>query len=101
MKWKAKTTYYGNKMLRRIPFEEWGLKSLPSLTEKRKAEYEDNPTRMRVEIRYPGLYQGLLKDSVLDVCKRLSTERQSLHKRKMIQSALGMPLTIPFGLLPV
>jgi hypothetical protein len=31
--WQKKVTVYGNELFRRIPFEEWGLKTLPPLTD--------------------------------------------------------------------
>ncbi|KAI9865757.1 MAG: hypothetical protein M1824_000017 [Vezdaea acicularis] len=48
--WKKKVTNYGNKALQRIAFEEWGLKSIPPLTAKRKEEYS---TGKRTEVLFP------------------------------------------------
>jgi len=89
-------TYYGNNFLRRIPFEEWSLKSIPSRQKLAPGEVDK-----KVEVSYPGLFQGLIKESVLDVLKRLSTDRQGLHKQRLIGSIVAMPLTIPVGLLPI
>lgn len=95
-KWKLKVTYYGNNFLRRIPFEEWSLKSIPSRQKLAPGEVDQ-----KVEVSYPGQFQGLQKQSVLDVLKRLSTDRQGLHKQRLIGSIVAMPLTIPVGLLPI
>lgn len=90
-------------MLRGIPFEEWGLKSIPNLPAKRKRDIEagvgDVPEK--IEVRYPRLFQGLFKDDVKVICSRISTERQTLHYRTLLKSVAAMPLTIPFGLLPM
>ncbi|KAH0539139.1 hypothetical protein FGG08_004311 [Glutinoglossum americanum] len=37
-KWQKTVTEYGNKAFQRIPFEEWGLKSIPPLSPRRRAE---------------------------------------------------------------
>ena len=55
----------------------------------------------RVEIHFPGLFQGLCKEGVFDNVKRLATERQGLHNKRMWYSIAAMPLTIPVGLLPM
>ena len=36
--WKKKVTFYGNQALKRIPYEEWGLKTIPALTAKRRQD---------------------------------------------------------------
>jgi len=95
-KWKLKVTYYGNNFLRRIPFEEWSLKSIPSRQKLAPGEVDK-----KVEVSYPGMFQGLQKESVLDILKRLSTDRQGLHKQRLIGSIIAMPFTIPVGLLPI
>lgn len=109
--WKRKTTTYGNMMFRRIPFEEWGLKSIPPLRSARSKRREDGQGTPvsgskpspgeRIDVAFPALYQGLCKESVMDLLKRLSTERQVLHRSRMTWSIIGMPLSAPFALLPV
>jgi len=93
---KVKVTQYGNQFLRRIPFEEWGLKSIPGRKKLAAGEQQS-----KVEVAYPALYQGLQKESLMDVLKRLSTERQGLHKNRLMGSVALMPLTIPVGLIPI
>ena len=94
--WKKRATTWGNMMFRRIPFEEWSLKSIPPL--KRK-DVSAGPKR--VEVHFPSLYQGLCKDSVDRTLKNIATERQGLHKGRMWGSAFAMPFMAPFALVPV
>ncbi|KAH8592979.1 mitochondrial K+-H+ exchange-related-domain-containing protein [Bisporella sp. PMI_857] len=95
--WQRKVVDYGNQALRRIPFEEWGLKSIPPLSNRRK---EDELARKEeVEVSYPSTL--IPKERVLDVLKALGTERQALHRKRLIWSIVGMPLVAPFALVPV
>ncbi|KKY28290.1 hypothetical protein UCRPC4_g00636 [Phaeomoniella chlamydospora] len=95
--WQKKTTEYGNKALQRIPFEEWGLKSIPPLNARRKAEDMKGPGT--IEVVYPG---NVIKEQDVNVLvRRLGTERQSLHLKKAWWSVAACPLTIPVGLIPV
>ena len=95
LNWKKRTTDYGNMMFRRIPYEEWGLKSIP------RQGHAPISSTSQVEVQYPSLYQGLCKEGVFDIVKRIATERQSLHRNRIFYSIAGMPLTIPVGLLPI
>lgn len=95
--WQKSVVSYGNYALRRIPYEEWGLKSVPPLSERRRIE-ELNGTD-KVEVVYP---ESLIRtDKVTELLQRLSTERESLHRRKLIWCFAGMPLTIPVALVPL
>merc|ERR1711981_745967 len=90
-------TTNGNKVFRRIPYEEWGLKTIPHLNSKRKeAELSHKD---EVEVLFPSLF--LKESKVLETCRQLATERQALHRQRMIYSAIGAPLTLPFALLPI
>ncbi|CAK7275224.1 hypothetical protein SEPCBS57363_006571 [Sporothrix epigloea] len=121
----------GNTGLRRIAFEEWGLKSVPPLSARRRAEEaakttttetakgspeEDTvgkenekslETRTKsdmdpskpVEVFYPA--STISPDTVADVLTRLATEREALHRKRLIWCIVGMPITAPFGLVPV
>lgn len=83
--------------MKKIPYEEWGLKTIPALSAKRK-EMEISQQE-KVEVLYPRLF---MKDSkVLEACKQLALERQPLHRKRAIWSAIGAPLTLPFALLPI
>ncbi|KAL9088685.1 MAG: hypothetical protein Q9159_002936 [Coniocarpon cinnabarinum] len=103
--WKKRTTEYGNMAFRRIPYEEWGLKSIPPSQRKsgrlKGAEGEKKEAPQKVQVLFPGLYQGLCKESMSDTVRRLATERRGLHRQRMWYSIAGMPLTLPFGLLPI
>ena len=95
--WKKWLTTNGNKVFRRIPYEEWGLKTIPHLNSKRKeAELSHKD---EVEVLFPSLF--LKESKVLETCRQLATERQALHRQRMIYSAIGAPLTLPFALLPI
>ncbi|KAE9969257.1 hypothetical protein EG327_010706 [Venturia inaequalis] len=100
--WKKHLTNYGNMVLRRIPYEEWGLKSIPALSETRRDELEEavvQGAKGKVEVLFPGIY--LNEGRVLETLKKLATERQALHKSKMFWSLGIAPLTAPFMLVPV
>ncbi|TVY82786.1 Uncharacterized protein LSUE1_G002255 [Lachnellula suecica] len=95
--WQKKLVDYGNVMLKRIPYEEWGLKSIPSLSARRKAE--DLAGKGDVEVSYP---ESLIpEERVKDLLRKLGTERQAYHKKYMIWSFVGMPIVAPFALVPV
>jgi len=88
---------YGNQALKRIPYEEWGLKSIPPLS-KRK-ETEELSGKEKVEVSFPSTL--IPQDSVLELLRTLGTERQGLHKSRMIYSFIGMPISAPFALVPI
>lgn len=95
--WQKSVVSYGNYALRRIPYEEWGLKSVPPLSERRKIQ-ELNGTD-KVEVVFP---KSLIPmDRVPGVLKTLATEREGLHRRKLMWCLIGMPISAPIALLPV
>src|ERR1039457_4841023 len=49
--WQKKVVDYGNQALKRIPYEEWGLKSIPPLSSRRKAE--ELSGKEKVEVLFP------------------------------------------------
>ncbi|KAH7128233.1 mitochondrial K+-H+ exchange-related-domain-containing protein [Dendryphion nanum] len=95
--WKKKVTYYGNQALKRIPYEEWGLKTIPALTDKRKKAILEG--REKYQVMFPGLY--LPQEKVPEILKKLASERQTMHRSKLMWSIIGMPFTAPFMLIPV
>jgi len=103
--WKKQVTFWGNQLFKRIPYEEWGLKSIPTLTARRKGWYtegyeEDGGMRReQVEVLFPGRF--LKEGRVRGVLERLAVERQGLHAKRMWWSGVGAPLTLPFALIPV
>ena len=95
--WQKKVVDWGNNAFRRIPFEEWGLKSVPPLSARRKdAELEG---KNKVELVFPSSLipthqaEGLLA--------RLGSERDALHRKKLMWCCIGMPITLPFALVPM
>lgn len=95
--WQKKVTVYGNHLFRRIPFEEWGLKTIPPATKKRLEDVDNG--KLEFQCLYPGAF--LDGRQVPEVLKRLASERQGLHQKKLWQSIAWMPVTIPFTVVPV
>ncbi|KAH8656170.1 mitochondrial K+-H+ exchange-related-domain-containing protein [Tricladium varicosporioides] len=95
--WQKKVVDYGNEALKRIPYEEWGLKSIPPLSARRKED--ELSGKEKVEVYFP---KALVPErTVLDVLRKLGTERKSIHKTRMIWSFIGMPITAPVALVPL
>jgi hypothetical protein len=97
--WKKTLTGYGNALLRRIPYEEWGLKSLPPLHTKLIDAYEAGKKSTPIQVLYPSSF--LPPNRVANSLKTLATERQELHRKRMIGSIIAAPLTLPFALIPM
>lgn len=95
--WQKTVVVYGNQALKRIPYEEWALKSVPPLSTKRK----DDELRGddKVEVVYPQILVSA--DKVTEVLHTLGTEREALHRRKLIWCLVGMPISAPFALVPM
>lgn len=93
--WQKRITEYGNKALQKISYEEWALKNISfSLTSKDGKGQKD-----KVEVIYPS--QVFKRREVLERVHVLGTERASIHKSRLTYSIIGMPITIPFMLIPV
>ena len=123
--WQHRIVSSGNAGLRRIAFEEWGLKSVPPLSSRQKAEAasraaaEDAKTENKegtdiveaasklklppvvaaVEVVYPS--SVIADKDVAGVLHRLSSERDALHRKRLLWCFVGMPISAPFGLVPV
>ncbi|KAF4592434.1 protein (fungal and plant) [Ophiocordyceps camponoti-floridani] len=95
--WQRRVVDYGNQALRRIPFEEWGLKSVPPLSGRRREDEETG--RVRVELVFPGGSFG--PDEARALALRLATERLGLHRQRFFWCFAAMPLTLPFALVPI
>lgn len=94
--WQKKIVDYGNYALRRIPYQEWGLKSVPPLSSRRRdEELKGN----KVDLIFPPSIISVT--SAERLLAKLATERNSLHKKRLTWCFIGMPLTIPFVLIPV
>lgn len=95
--WQKKLTVWGNRLFKRIPYEEWGLKSIPPLSARRALN--DVDAEEETEVVYPS---SIIKPgAIYDVLQKLATERQALHRKWMWGSIIGMPVTLPFGLIPM
>jgi len=95
--WQKQLTVQGNRLLRRIPYEEWGLKSIPPLTKKRLEDLQSGA--LKFECLYPGAF--LKESKVLQTLRALATERQAFHRKTMWTCIFWSPFTIPFALVPV
>lgn len=95
--WQRKVVDYGNAALKRIPYEEWGLKSIPPLSARRKAE--ELSGKETVEVTFPSAL--IPENTVTEVLRKLGTERQALHKSRMTYCFIGMPITAPVAIIPV
>lgn len=95
--WKKALTKYGNQGLQRIPYQEWGLKSFPALTDSIQAEELSN--NKKFDVVYPA--NVIQVGDVTKIMRRLASERKQLHWKRFIWSLIGLPFTIPFGLVPV
>lgn len=95
--WQRKVVDYGNHAFRRIPYEEWGLKSVPPLSARRR----DDELRGKdtVELVFPP--SAIAVDKAEQLALRLAVERQGLHRSKMMWCFVGMPITLPFALVPM
>ncbi|KAJ3579947.1 hypothetical protein NPX13_g614 [Xylaria arbuscula] len=95
--WQKSVVKYGNTALRRIPYEEWGLKSVPTLSARRREE----------EILGKEKHHLIFPQSVIpaerapEVLRVLATEREGLHRSRMIWCFIGMPISAPFALVPI
>ncbi|OBT47735.1 hypothetical protein VE00_02190 [Pseudogymnoascus sp. WSF 3629] len=96
--WRKKVVDWGNAALKKIPYEEWGLKSIPPLSARRRQE-ELEAGQATVEVSFPS---GVIPaNEVSELLRRLGTERESLHKSRMVYCFIGMPISAPVALLPV
>lgn len=95
--WQKKVVEYGNHAFRRIPYEEWGLKSVPPLSARRRDE--ELKGQDTVELVFPSKMISLQKAE--NVARTLATERQALHRQRLIWCFVGMPITAPFALIPM
>lgn len=95
--WQRKVVDYGNKAMRRIDYEEWGLKSVPPLSARRKAE--ELQGMEKVELVFPGRIIPLAKAE--GIAREFATKWEGGHRKSMIRCLVGMPFTIPFALVPI
>ncbi len=95
--WQKKVVEYGNYAFRRIPYEEWGLKSVPPLSARRREDEMQGTSK--VEVVYPKALMPM--DKVPTILEALATDRESLHRKKLLWCFVGMPITAPIALIPL
>ncbi|KAI1395691.1 mitochondrial K+-H+ exchange-related-domain-containing protein [Hypoxylon fuscum] len=95
--WQKKVVVYGNNLLRRIPYEEWGLKSVPPLSSRRRQE--EILGKDKNYLIFPETIIPTTKAT--NVLRTIGTEREALHKTRLIWCFVGMPISAPFALVPV
>ncbi|KFA55511.1 hypothetical protein S40293_02034 [Stachybotrys chartarum IBT 40293] len=95
--WQRRVVDGGNHLFRRIPYEEWGLKSVPPLSSRRRDD--ELRGRDKVELVFPPSVVPAHKAET--VLRTLATERQALHRQRLIWCIVGMPISAPFALVPV
>ncbi|KAJ5752863.1 hypothetical protein N7520_009780 [Penicillium odoratum] len=95
--WKKRLVTWGNSVQQRIPFEEWGLKSIPSLKSQKRID-EAHGTK-KIDVLYPG--NSIRLEKIPSLLRTIATERQEFHRKKMRWSLGIAPLTAPLGLIPV
>ncbi|KAI1811541.1 mitochondrial K+-H+ exchange-related-domain-containing protein [Poronia punctata] len=95
--WKKAVVKYGNRALRRIPYEEWGLKSVPTLSTRRREE--DALGKEKHHIVFPASI--IPPTNAPQVLQKLATEREGLHRSRMVWCFIGMPISAPFALVPI
>ncbi|KAF2861678.1 hypothetical protein K470DRAFT_256806 [Piedraia hortae CBS 480.64] len=97
--WQKHVTVYGNRLLNRIPYTEWGLKSLPPATDKRRQAIDDGS--LTVDCFYPRAFLPGGADGAIPALEKLATERQALDRRRLWSCVFWTPFTIPFQIVPV
>ncbi|GAP86231.1 hypothetical protein SAMD00023353_0303750 [Rosellinia necatrix] len=95
--WQKSVVKYGNQALRRIPYEEWGLKSVPTLSTRRREE--DIMGKEKHHLIFPSSI--IPASQAPQILHSLATERESLHRSRMMWCFIGMPISAPFALVPV
>jgi hypothetical protein len=73
---------------------------VPPLSKKREEEVAKQETRMeRVEVVYPNSL--VTRETAPRILDALATEREALHRRKLVWCFVGMPFTAPVALIPM
>ncbi|KAE8355040.1 mitochondrial K+-H+ exchange-related-domain-containing protein [Aspergillus coremiiformis] len=95
--WKKHLVSWGNRVQQRIPYEEWGLKSIPSLNAQRRLDKSYGSKK--VDVLFPG--NAIKSEKLKSILHKIATERQDLHRKRMWGSFIASPLTAPIGLIPL
>jgi hypothetical protein len=95
--WKMHLVRWGNRVQQRIPYEEWGLKSIPSLEAQQRVNKDHG--KSNIDVLFPG--NAMRLERISPVLRKIATERQELHRKKMMWSLIAAPITAPLGLIPM
>lgn len=95
--WKMHLVKWGNRVQQRIPYEEWGLKSIPSF--KTQQRINGDHGKIKIDVLFPG--NAVRLERIPSVLRKIATERQEFHRKKMMWSLIAAPFTAPLGLIPV
>ncbi|KOS45397.1 hypothetical protein ACN38_g3637 [Penicillium nordicum] len=95
--WKMHLVRWGNRVQQRIPYEEWALKSIPSF--KTQLRINGDHGKSKVNVLFPG--NAVRLERIQQVVRTIATERQEIHRKRMMWSLIAAPITAPFGLIPV
>ena len=97
--WQKTVVRWGNKAFARIPYPEWGLKSVPPLTGRAQGSMEEVSQAAPISMSFPRRMVSPAK--VHDDVRGLVTEKMGFHRRWLWRNVAGLPLTIPFILVPM
>ena len=104
-------------MLQRVGYEEWGLKSIAAGKGGSRKEVDGRghekkkqgglgvgkggtTAKAKVMVEYPASVWD--EGKVMEAVKRYATpEKQKEHRKWMWYSLVGLPFTLPIGLIPV
>ncbi|KAK6512281.1 hypothetical protein TWF481_001171 [Arthrobotrys musiformis] len=92
--WQKQLTVHGNRLLRRISYQEWSLKSVSALPR----NIPDNE-RPKVPVIYPP--SVMTPGEIPKLLHQLGTEKSGTHRRLLIWCFIGMPISAPFALIPI
>ncbi|KAF4770127.1 hypothetical protein N7455_006484 [Penicillium solitum] len=95
--WKMHLVRWGNRVQQRIPYEEWALKSIPSF--KTQLRINGDHGKTKVNVLFPG--NAMRLERIQQVVRTIATERQEIHRKRMMWSLIAAPITAPLGLVPV
>ncbi|KAL4895909.1 mitochondrial K+-H+ exchange-related-domain-containing protein [Aspergillus ambiguus] len=95
--WKKYLVSWGNRVQQRIPYQEWGLKSIPSLNAQRRLD--ESHGSKKIDVLFPG--NSIHSEKLQPLLWKIATERQDLHRQRMWWSFIAAPFTAPIALIPV
>ncbi|KAF7625449.1 mitochondrial K+-H+ exchange-related-domain-containing protein [Aspergillus flavus] len=95
--WQKHLVVWGNKVQQRIPYEEWGLKSIPSLNAQRRLD--ESYGSKKIDVLFPG--NAVKTEKLKSILHKIATDRQDLHRKRMWWSFIASPFTAPIGLIPL